>query len=215
MCALRASSGRRSERMEVFFDIETTGLPDREEGVRISMIGVLSPKTGIRQFFGADCISDFLAEFMKLKSIAKDDGEELQLVSFNGNHFDVPLILKHSGKKDLDFSRDFENHCKTHHLDLFNPARQYLVNFGEPITEGTHYISKGTSCMKMNIYIPRCISAQKCAVVMKEYFSTESPKDFFNDPLNASEFYQVFQHNALDLVATSMLYHEFKRWGWI
>lgn len=201
--------------MEVFFDIETTGLPDREDNVRISMIGLLSQKTGIRQFFGADCISEFLTEFIKLKAIAKDEGDEVQLVSFNGNHFDVPLILKLAGKKNMDFAKNFETHCSTHHLDLFNPARQYLVNFGEPITEGTHYISKDTSCMKMNIYTPKCISAMKCAYIMREFLDTESKKDFFNDTLNSSEFYQVFQHNALDLVATAMLYLEFRRWGWI
>lgn len=208
--------------LEVCLDIETSGLLD--EDPFISAIGV-SSNSGVRIFADPDekeLMRQFLEYYAVLLDIARQKKEELVFITYNGEHFDFPLLQKriqHYHPFFLDFGLLLE---KQKQIDLMPVARKNLVNFGKDIDANTRYISKDQSCSKMGIYVPNTIDGGECARIAKRRRYSD---EHLPDPEKTAEvrlremalleFQGVLAHNAIDLYATASLYSKMKRSGWI
>lgn len=209
--------------MNIYLDIETSGLPSIEPNVFISCIGAMTDE-GIRQFAGVnekEILRQFLEYITIQQNIALERKEQLLLVTFNGTFFDLPL-LQAQMKKHLalaDFALSFE---KLPHLDLMGVSQKYLINYGKEPDSSTRRISKDDACRRVGIYVPSTIPGGECAEIAKSYkFMKESTRAPQNEHFDRRmdyvtvEYYKIIGHNAIDLYATAELYYKFKWRGWL
>lgn len=176
--------------MTWFFDLETAGLNAEDDS--ISIVGVLDDD-GVRQWSAARSgeaamISSF-SKYVSERNLAGDVG-----VSFNGVFFDLPFLWTRCKKLGLGFFPDVRKH-----LDLSFVCRKRLACRNGKIG----FVSKDSSCNKMGLYVPRCVDGGFCALVAKQGKVS----------VDNAEGLRVFEHNAVDLVATALLFKQLRDWG--
>lgn len=209
--------------MNIYLDIETSGLPSQDPNVFISCIGAMTDE-GVHQFAGVnekEILREFLEYIARQQAIALNRKEPVLLVTYNGTTFDLPLLRdqmkKH--KELMDFAHSFE---MLPHLDLMTVSRKYLMNYGKEPDANTRFISKDQACSKVGIYVPNTIPGGECAEIAKSYkFMKEkaptSTGEHFDRRMEyvTTEYYQIIAHNAIDLYATAALYYKCKWRGWL
>lgn len=179
MCALLV--GDKIPFKPLFIDIETSGLDSSSDFV--SMIGFFSPDFGIRQFGGPEALLLQEAREFVLEH------QDLVLVSYNGDFFDLPFLKARCAKNSIP---EFLYGLK--HIDLFPKSCERLASSGGRI-------SKDGAIRKMGLYIPNTIDGHYCALLAKQGSSVE--------------LISVFEHNAVDLTATAKLFFEYVRFSWL
>lgn len=110
------------------------------------------------------------------------------LVMWAGIHFDIPFLLSNRGK----------------HIDLTGFQHIDLLLVWQAYSGATGSARKDDVCRSLGIYVPKTLDGRGCAL-------TQHHPELFN----GNQLLPVFQHNAIDLVATMELHDRFEKAGWI
>lgn len=207
--------------VSVFFDIETTGLSPLDS--RVTCVGFFHEEFGVRVFSALDEVS-----LLRDATNCLYDWIGVSLVSFNGDSFDIPFLLKRlellgcsSFDAGVGKSKYYIDDSGVERCDGSVPGMVSCFDFWSsflksvshvdllPIISrkyvefggrtGTGRISKDTARSFLDVYEPRGPNAVHGLMVAK----------------TSSDWSDIFLHNSLDLFTTKRLFDVSCDKGWL